>query len=392
MTTDTHPFPRLTRRLRTARRSCRFAAIFFAIALILAAGSCVSPERTPLSFLDSSEHHTYTGMVLINQNKLDDAEREFSLAIQLNRESSLGHAGIALVNAHRGNLKSAFESVEKAQQYARRDRERLLTHIVKIQLFTMSRRNDWIDRAEQEFKSAVAVDPRSSAAWYFMGRALVMNHEFSRAGMHFIKVLDLNDEYIEQADEAWKRMKQILVLGPLSDQVEEVVIADRVNRCQMALLLVEELEIEDLYRGLAKYGGTSDSALDVPDIQSCSYADEIKKIVAIGVKGLEVYPDGKFYPNDLVTRLNLAIALYDILVGIWGEEPVFRYTEEGPFVENIDYRHPNYKAVMTITSLDIMSSDFFDSSRLAPYAPLSGADALTAIRKLKDVLLIGFGR
>lgn len=390
MTIEPQVFLQLMKRPCSVKPIYRTALVLLTGAMIMVATSCASPDRTPMSFLDTSEHHTYTGMVLMKQDKVSDAEREFALAIKLNRESSLGHAGIALVNAHRGNLKSAFESVGKAEQFARRDRERLFAHIVKIQLYTTSRQSGWIDRAEEEFRSAMAIDPRSSAAWYFMGRALMMNYEFSRAGVHFIKVLDLNDEYIEQADSAWKRMKQILALGPLPEQVEEVVIADRLTRGQLALLLVEELQIEELYRGLGIYGGLPDSAPVIQDIETYRYAGEIKKIVNIGVEGLRVYPDQKFYPHDLITRLNLAVALYDILVKVWGEELIFEYPLEGPVVESIDHRHPNYKAVTAIASLDIMSSGLFDSSRLAPYAPLSGADALTAIYNLKNALLIGF--
>lgn len=392
MTIELQVFLKVMKEARSAGRLRRAALVLLAGVMIMAAASCATPERTPMSFLDTSEHHTFTGMVLMKQDKVSDAEREFSLALKLNRESSLGHAGIALVNAHRGNLKGAFESAGKAEQYARRDRERLFAHIVNIQLHTMSRQSGWMDRAEEEFRSAMAIDPRSSAAWYFMGRALMMNYEFSRAGRHFIKVLDLNDEYIEQADAAWKRMKQILALGALPEQVEEVVIADRLTRGQLALLLVEDLQIEELYRGLGIYGGLSEPAPVIQDTQTHRYAGEIKKIAAIGVEGLGVYPDGKFYPHDLVTRLGLAVALYDILVKVWGEDLIVQYTLEGPVVENIDHGHPNYKAVTAIASLGIMSAGLFDSSRLAPYTPLSGADALEAIYNLKNALLIGSRR
>jgi len=41
--------------------------------------SCAPKERKPLSRLDTPEHHTFTGIKLMDQGKYDDAEREFQL-------------------------------------------------------------------------------------------------------------------------------------------------------------------------------------------------------------------------------------------------------------------------------------------------------------------------
>ncbi|MDD5474952.1 MAG: hypothetical protein PHU03_00385 [Syntrophales bacterium] len=360
--------------------------------VIMGALSCVAPDRTPLSFLDTSEHHTYTGMVLLKQDKFSDAEREFSLALRLNKKSALGHAGMAMINANRGDFGKAFECLDKAAELVRRDRERLFVHISKLRLYTMSRyQDDWMSRAEGEFVKALAVDPRSSAAYYFMGLARMANHEFQKAGMLFIRVLDLDDEYLDHADREWKRVKKILIVNPSSELVEEVALAERVTRGQAALLLIEELRLDDLYRGLGIYVGSSAQAQEITDIKNHRYVREIERIVEIGVEGLNLYPDGKFYPNDIVTRLNLAVALHDVLVRVLGRgEDVYDYGDDSPFFDSIDCDHPYRKAVMAVTSRDIMSPEMFAESRLAPYSPMSGADALMAIHNLRGALLIGF--
>jgi hypothetical protein len=50
--------------------------------------SCGPKAQQPLSQLDTPEHHTFTGIRLLNQEKFVDAGREFELALRLQRPMS----------------------------------------------------------------------------------------------------------------------------------------------------------------------------------------------------------------------------------------------------------------------------------------------------------------
>lgn len=354
--------------------------------------ACAATERTAMRFLDTSEHHTYTGIILARQEKFDDAEREFSLALQLNCESALANAGMSIVKSQKGDFEAAVEHMELAERFARSSTERLYVHTLKIQLYAMTRRpENWIELAEEEYRRAVTISPRFSAAHYCMGLARMMNHEFDEAGRLFIKVLDLNDEYLEQADREWKRIQMILEAEPANHRIEEIALVDRVTRSQLALILVDQLKLDELYHGLGIYNASLKKESHLLDVEYHPHKREIEVVVDMNVAGLEPYPDGTFHPDDLVTRLALAVVVYDIMVRVSGDKLLAeRYGDLLEPTETADFPHSNYDAIRTAVGRGIMPDEWFTSSRLAPYSPVSGAEALLVVKNLKDVLLIGF--
>ncbi|OPL15834.1 MAG: hypothetical protein AVO39_07015 [delta proteobacterium MLS_D] len=377
---------------REKRRRSTVCFVILAAAITAGAASCSTADRTAMRFLDTAEHHTYTGIVLIEQEKYGDAEREFERAVQLNDKSALGYAGLALIGAIRGQADQALSLIEQAEQYARDDRERLFIQVARIRLYTLSRRPaNWVELAQKEFESSIDIDPRSAPAYYFMGLARMRNHEFEKAARHFIKVLDLNDSYIEQADRQWKRIMTISAAEPASFRVEEAALADTLTRGRLALLLVEELRVDELCRGLGLYGGSPVPEKPPPDSEMHPCRREIEKIAALGLQGLELYPDGNFYPDGVVSRLNLAVVLYNILVKVTGDERLAdRYATPPSETGEEGKEQFLHEAARVIIARDIMDRELFTSSELAPYEPISGDRALMAIHNFREALLIGF--
>ncbi|HET58326.1 MAG TPA: tetratricopeptide repeat protein [Deltaproteobacteria bacterium] len=382
---------RVPDRRREKRRRSTVCFVILAAVITAGAASCSTADRTAMRFLDTAEHHTYTGIVLIEQEKYDDAEREFERAVQLNDKSALGYAGLALIRAGRGQTEEALRLIEKAEQCARDAREQLFIHVARIRLYTLSRRpTNWVELAQQEFESAIAVDPRSAPAYYFMGLARMRNHEFEKAARHFIKVLDLNDGYVEQADRQWKRAMTISAAEPMSFRVEEAALADTLTRGSLALFLVEELRVDELYHGLGLYDDSAAPEKQPSDIEIHPCRREIEKVAALRIQGLEPYPDGDFYPDDVVSRLNMAIVLYGILVKVTGDEQLAdRYVSPSEPGEE-GKEHSLHEAARVIIARDIMEPELFTSTELAPYEPISGDRALMAIHNFKEALLIGF--
>ena len=104
-------------------RKCFLFVVLIVIGVFLF--SCGPKERKPLSQLDTPAHHTYTGMKLMNQGKYTNAEREFELALQLNKEYSQAHAGMGLVKAYQGDFEQAFKSMKRANKYAESDSDQV---------------------------------------------------------------------------------------------------------------------------------------------------------------------------------------------------------------------------------------------------------------------------
>lgn len=84
-------------RTRFIYLSCFLMAAVMAVFTI----SCGPKPVQPLGWLDTPEHHTSTGIRLLQQEKCADAGREFDLALKLDPRYAKAAAGAGLVKACR---------------------------------------------------------------------------------------------------------------------------------------------------------------------------------------------------------------------------------------------------------------------------------------------------
>lgn len=377
----------------------------FMLLIVIAVGafifSCAPEVRKPLSQLDTPEHHTYTGLKLLNQGKYRDAQREFELAIQLNQKYSKAYAGIGLVKAYKGDFESAFNFMKDAWRYAMTKEEKVFVHIGKIRLYTMSKaKKNWLERSVEQFKYAISLAPKSSAAYYFMGMAYKGGLEFDLAGKMFSKVLDLNDDYVAKANSEWKLIQKIQRAMPGTVTGKKIAIVESITRADVAALFMEELRIDVLYkRRTQKTFDTSfkypdkfkakseEKAVTATDIADHTLKADIEGILAIGVRGMENYPDGAFHPDELITRASYAMMIEDILIKVTGENDLAtKFIGSASPFPDLRSDLPYFNAVMVVTSRGIMQAKDFTSGEFVPLGSVSGVDALLIIRKMKEQL------
>jgi len=92
------------------------------IALLLAAGcashgsSKVAPATTAAAAPARRVDHVAAGNDLMSRNLLDDAEREYRLALEADPNDRGALAGLGQVNVLRGQYKDALPSLERATQ------------------------------------------------------------------------------------------------------------------------------------------------------------------------------------------------------------------------------------------------------------------------------------
>ena len=186
---------------------------YFLTAAVMAvfAISCGPKPLQPLGWLDAAEHHTFTGIRLLQQEKCADAGREFDLALTLDPRYAKAAAGAGLVKACR-RLAGARESLDQAKGYAQNDEETLFVLAGQIRVTALSHagclrigiecpNNDgWLKAAKETFDQAVRIDPTAAAAHYYMGECYLMALDLEAAGRMFSRVLDINRGYVGQAD------------------------------------------------------------------------------------------------------------------------------------------------------------------------------------------------
>ncbi len=373
--------------------------LFTAILLIVA---CGPTARVPVSQLDTPEHHFFTGMRMFDQEKYVDAQREFELALQLDDKYSKAHTGIGLVRMYitPPDFNGAWDRLQKGAKYAKTDDERLVNKVSRIRYYTQSKEKKWLAYAKDQFDEAVTIDPKYSAAYYFMGLAYKQAYDFNAAGLMFTKVLELKTDYISKADTEWNFIQKVQRAMPGSATGKQIALVESINRADAAALFMEELKIDVLYK--KRTPKTFDTSFKDPekaaqtakpvkptanDIAGHPLKADIEGILGIGVRGLENYPDGNYHPQEMITRAAYAMMLEDILIKVTGDNALATkfIGSSSPFPD-LRADLPYFNAVMVVTSRGIMEAKDLTTGEFAPVKPVAGVDALLIIRKVKEQL------
>jgi hypothetical protein len=376
---------------------------FVLIAMGIFIISCGPKVVKPVGEMDTPDHHFYTGMKFLDQGKYADAKGEFDQAIALDPKFSKAYAGNSIVKAYQGDFKAANESMKQAWKYAKKDDEKLFVHVCKIRLYTVSKADkDWLKDARDEFDKTIKIDPKSSAASYFMGLAYKTALDFLNAGQMFKQVLDINRDYVKEADAGWNLIQKIQRAMPGTITGKKIAVLERINRADAAALFMEELKIDVLYS--KRTGKTFDTAFKDPekakvaasttpatatDIATHPLKADIEGVLQIEVRGLETYPDGTFHPSDLVDRATYAMMIEDILIKVTGDNALAtKFIGSASPFPDLRSDLPYFNSVMVVTTRGIMEVKELSSGEFAPLSPVPGVDALLVIRKLKEELKI----
>ncbi|HVO67450.1 MAG TPA: hypothetical protein VMT12_13320 [Syntrophales bacterium] len=386
------------------RLNCRcLLMVFVCISIGVLSISCGPKAVKPLSEMDTPGHHFYNGMKFLDQGKYADANLSFDRAVALDPKYSKAFAGNGLVKAYQGDFKAANDSMKQAWGYAKNDDERLVVHISRIRFYTLSMADkDWLKDAKAEFEKANKIDPKSSAAFYFMGVAYKNASDFSNAGAMFKQVIDLKGDYFKEADAGWNLTQKIQRAMPGTINGKKIAVHERINRGDAAALFMEELKIDALYK--ERTPRTFDTAFKDPetakaaasaapvtaaDIAKHPLKADIEGVLRIGVRGLEAYPDGSFHPGDMVDRATYAMMIEDVLIKVTGDNALAtKFIGSASLFPDLRSDLPYFNSVMVVTSRGIMEAKDFSTGEFAPLSPVSGVDALLIIRKLKDELKI----
>ncbi len=176
---------------------------------------------------------------------------------------------------------------------------------------------------------------------------------------------------------------------------------DKIGRADAAALFIQELKLNELYRKMGRK--EFDTAFHSPekdfetetlvktapavDIQDHPLKADIDEVIKLGVRGLEPYPDHTFHPDEPINRAEYAVMVEDILVKLTGDDKLSTefIGSASPFPD-LRSDLPYFNAVMVVTSRGVMESESLATGEFNPHGPVDGADALLAIRRLKNLL------
>lgn len=366
---------------------------------------CPSPEDNPL-------HHYLSGMVLLEEGRLDEAASKFERASFCDEKFGPAHAGAALTAAlkakdvadpdHRKiDVERARARLKTAWRSSKGPEDEFAWRMASMRAETALKEGDWLDEVEDGFTAAkrLRTDEEKllyyrtpEAADYFMGAAFLEAREFQKARESFGAVLNARSsgKWHSSADNGWKRADKIVraLSGvTLGNSGRQIAVQEKVTRADMAALLVDELKVDRLFAGRIPVKPKDEGYIPA-DVLSSQFKEEVASLVKWSVRGLEPsYDSGTraylFRPHEPVKRKELAMALEDVLIKITGDEGIaaaFLGHKASPFPD-VQPTSPWYNAAMSMVTRNIMEAGL--SGEFRPDEVVDGAEAVMAIRALK---------
>jgi tetratricopeptide (TPR) repeat protein len=179
-------------------------SIFTAATFIVLILSACDPTMLPMGVeLDTPFNHVTNGMRLLNVDKIDDADREFLRAKELDPMFSPAYVGLGLVCGYRGDFEKGLEMMEKADEHAGENEQKAGVRVGYMRLYIMGGEpfdKDWLARVEREFEKAAQASPDLPDAYYYMGVAYRKSGDPDKAAHQFRKVILIGEEYTEEAE------------------------------------------------------------------------------------------------------------------------------------------------------------------------------------------------
>lgn len=334
--------------------------------------------------MDTPEHHYLIGSNLLEKGDLDSALREFERAKALDPEFSPAYTGIGLVMAEKGNFDEAFNVMEQADDFAETDSHKVIYHTGMIRIYTKSGQEDWLDDSASHFKKASKIDSMNPAPCYYMAVAYKKAQDYENASFLFRKVIDLDKEYVQQADAGWESVQRILRAMPGTKVGRDIAKLEKITRADVAALFVQEMKLDKVFmkHNVPVKKSLTDSAPN--DYSAHVLKADIDAVNALGIKGLEIIGH-RFDPDAQITRANFAMMIEDILVKVTREDDLpTRYIGAASPFKDVDDGYYAKNAIMTCTTRGIMKADLYGYFK--GDEAVSGADALLIIRRLNEAL------
>ncbi|MBI3814540.1 MAG: S-layer homology domain-containing protein [Nitrospinae bacterium] len=368
--------------------------------------ACEAPKRKAEAVLDTPEHHVFSGNKLLQKEDYDGALREFQLAIELDPKYPPAHAGTGLVYGYKKDFKKAFENMEKALDLAKTKEHKVEAHTGMVRLHSMERGKDWLSNCEREFKKAIGENAAAPDPYYYMGIAYKRSETMEgvgKAGDMFKKVLEINKDLVADANKEWEIVQKIQRAAPGTKIGVMIALADKITRADLSALFVQELDIEKLFkkRGVKTFDTSFKSptspqkfeadklskAAAATDIENHVLRTDMETAIGLGIRGLESYPDHTFHPNQPITKVEYAVMVEDILIKVSGDESLAtKFIGSQPHFPDVRADQWFFNAIEVCNARGIMQAEDLTTGEFKPKNPVSGADALLIIRKLKDEL------
>jgi len=374
--------------------------LLLAFATIPLLFTACGPKRHSQGMMDDPRTHADAGKKYYDAGENDRARKEYTLALELDKKYAPALAGLGMLDAREHKWKDAEKHIDDAI-----DRDDKIPDGFMARGVFIGEKNkgkdpeDWMDDAEKAFSKALKRDDKHAETWYRLGTVRQWGYKFREAGDAFRKVLDIDKGYTTPANDAWARIQKIERAAPGTRVGKKIALVDSLTRSDAAALYIAELELDRLLsrtRGAKVDTGyhaapnpleKKDAAVVKPaasDISGHWAQNFIEDALKLGMRGLQVNPDGTFQPGLALTRAEFALLAEDALMVALGDKTLATKYIGGPSrFSDVGTGSPYFNAICDAVDHTVMSPNA--DGTFGALKPVSGADALLTIRLIKEL-------
>ena len=358
----------------------------------------VGCSQKPQSDVDTPEYHFKAGMRAVETGEYKAALNSFQRSVDLDKKFAIGYCGLGLAHAHLNNVKEAKKNVDKGVSKGGKDPD-VLALGSRVWITLRNHEKKWFKRATKLLDKALKREKGHEASLYYYGVAHLYNYDFTDCGDYFRKVIDQKGDYAGKADAKWDMAQKIVRAMPGTPVGKKVALHENITRADLAVLFAEELKISELVARMPQQNSgfqtpgqatTSNGPAANPLDSKGHWAETwINEMSTLGV--LQVSPDRKFHPDEVISRAEYAMAVQSLLV-LATKDPGLetRYFGENPSrFSDVPSSHFAYNAMALCAERGIMRADMI-TGNFYPAGSVSGADALLIIRGIQSSLQMTF--
>jgi len=340
------------------------------------------------------EDHYGSGIRKLEAGDTGAAEADFMRAIELNGKSPYGYTGMAYLELKRSNYDRALKYADRA---LKRDGNFADAHAVKGYIITVRKRGrGWFRKAREHLEKALVLDPGNRRTVFYLAECNLGARNFEQAKTLYRKAAEGDDPTAERARRRLSLVAGIIEAAPASPAGADIALKDAIDRSDLCVLLVEEFGFKEklrryrpeLFRAFFDDDGTLQDGVvkTPPDVSNHPARDRICEMLPFRLSGVGVLPNGYYYPERTVDRAQFAVVMEGVLATLENDPGLAaRYTGTGSGIPDVRPDYYAFNAVSLCIDRGIMSVDGGTGS-FNPRKPVSGVEAVSALRRLEEVL------
>ena len=281
-----------------------------------------------------------------------------------------------------GDIDGAVEEIRTGLKKARRAEDKVALHSLAI-LVEIQRGN--LDAAESHFRTARGIRTgRSNPSLHLsMAQVYLLEQDLQSARDALNQALEGAGKVHEQATALTANLEQIqkaIAFRPMP-----LALKVAITRADAATFLIEGIQLDE-HLPTSNENTASDSLLDRArepvDYGQSPARSAIEQLNQLGLRSLSVRK-GVFHPDRLLTRVEMALLIEDILYEKFAQSRTQYLGSPSPF-SDLGSNSAGFNAVINAVSRGLMQAN--ENGLIRPDGFVSGADFMNLCEKLLGLL------